>query len=254
MVKVREDLTGRIFTRLKVLRQAEDAVDPKSGQHYARWLCECSCEEHNLVVVRGDALKSGHTLSCGCYNKEIISKANKKYNRYDLSGEYGVGWASNTNNPFYFDLEDYDKIKDYCWHESILNNGYHALCTHVKNDIVRMHWLLTEKYYDHINRNPLDNRRANLRKATQKENMQNRSKHKNNTSGIMGVNWRKDRNKWRAFISVDNKQIFLGYFADKKDAIKTRLKAELKYYGEFSSQQYLCKEYGIDIEEVLYNE
>ena len=48
------------------------------------------------------------------------SKCNKKYNKYDLSGEYGIGWTSNTNQEFYFDLEDYDKIKDYCW---IYNKG-----------------------------------------------------------------------------------------------------------------------------------
>ena len=44
--------------------------------------------------------------------KELFSKTNK----YDLSGEYGIGYDSN-GQKFYFDLEDYDKIKNYCWYE-----------------------------------------------------------------------------------------------------------------------------------------
>lgn len=40
-------------------------------------------------------------------------KKNKRYNRYDLTGEYGIGYT-NQGVEFYFDLEDYDKIKEYC--------------------------------------------------------------------------------------------------------------------------------------------
>ena len=36
-------------------------------------------------------------------------------NVYDLSGEYGIGYTLK-GEPFWFDLEDYDLIKDYCWH------------------------------------------------------------------------------------------------------------------------------------------
>lgn len=247
MVKVKEDLTGKIFTRLKVLKQTEDYIDPKSGNHYARWLCECLCDEHNIVTVRGDALKSGHTLSCGCYNKEMIVKTQKQYNQYDFFDEYGVGYCSNTGSEFYFDLEDYDKIKDYCWFENIQSNGYHALCSHdqTTGQLIRMQWIILGKYFDHINRNPLDNRKKNLRPATSQKNMQNRSKHKNNTSGVIGVNWRKDRNKWRSFISINEKQISLGLFVKKEDAIKARLEAEIKYFGEFAPQRHLFQEYGI---------
>ena len=45
----------------------------------------------------------------------------KKYNTYDLTGEYGIGYTSK-DEEFYFDLEDYDKIKDYCWR--ITMQGY----------------------------------------------------------------------------------------------------------------------------------
>ena len=112
MVKVKEDLTGQKFGRLTVLKQAEDYITPK-GVCNAQWICECSCKEHNKIVVQGNNLKSGHTQSCGCLRSESLFDTRKKYNDYDLTGEFGVGWTKNTNKEFYFDLEDYDLIKNY---------------------------------------------------------------------------------------------------------------------------------------------
>jgi hypothetical protein len=40
----------------------------------------------------------------------------------------------------------------------------------------------------------------------------------------------------------------LGYFINKDDAIKTRLSAEAKYYGEFAPQKHLFEEYGVAIQ------
>lgn len=113
MVKVREDLTGKRFGRLTVLEQAEDYIKP-NGEHEAMWLCQCDCG--NQKIILGTSLRHGRTKSCGCFDKEtsaIQGKLNKKYNTYDLSGEYGIGYTSK-GEEFYFDLEDYDKIKDYC--------------------------------------------------------------------------------------------------------------------------------------------
>lgn len=251
MVDVKDDLTGQNFGRLIVLGQVEDYID-KKGNHYAQWLCECSCKNHNKIIVRGSALKSKNTESCGCIHTEKlieVGKNNKKYNRYDLSGEYGMGWTSNTNKKFYFDLEDYDKIKEYCWNEHVMKDGYCALEARnlTTNSIVRMQWIIVgNKNYDHIDRNPLNNRKSNLRPASVNENNQNHSIFTNNTSGFSGVNFHKIVDKWCARISVENKRIHLGYFNNKNDAIKARLKAELEYYGiDFAPQRHLFKEYGI---------
>lgn len=43
----------------------------------AQWLCECSCEEHNKIIVIGSSIRSGHTLSCGCLNKERVVESLK---------------------------------------------------------------------------------------------------------------------------------------------------------------------------------
>ena len=67
----------------------------------------------------------------------------------------------------------------------------------------------------------------------------------NNTSGFIGVDWVKRRQGWRARIKVEKKEISLGIFANQKDAIKARLMAEKKYFGDFAPQRHLFDEYGI---------
>jgi len=86
---------------------------------------------------------------------------------------------------------------------------------------------------DHINRNPLDNRRENLRIVTKQENSMNLSMSKRNKSGITGVCWHKGSGKWVARISYKYKHIFLGSFEKLEDARKAREDAEEEYFGEF---------------------
>ena len=247
MVNVKEDLTGLIFGRLTVLEQDEDYIRP-DGRREAKWLCQCVCG--NLKTIKGDLLTSRKTQSCGCLSIENISeigKSNHKTNKYDLSGEYGVGITFNTSREFYFDLEDYEKIKDYCWSECVDTNGYHYVHTWDANlkKIIKMSHLIIGKNYDHINRNSMDNRKSNLRLATQSENMKNRKKFKNNMSGITGVYFHKNTSKWEARISNDFKVVYLGRFDNKDEAIKARLNAELEYYGEFAPQKHLFEQYNI---------
>lgn len=256
MVKVKEDLTGKVFHRLKVIEQAEDYISPQ-GNHYAQWKCECCCESNKTIIVTGSQLKSGHTRSCGCLMLEVNTRngrKNKRYNTYDLSGEYGVGWTHNTNKEFYFDLENYDLIKEYCWFEHTLGN-YHALEAHAsRNDIIRMHWLIVGKDYDHIDRNPLNNKRDDLREATDSENNCNHSLRSDNTSGITGVGWDKRSGRWVARISINHTYSHIGYYHNKEDAIKARLEAEAKHYGEFAPQQNLFKKYNINTQQNDYKE
>lgn len=244
MIKVKKDLTGKIFYRLKVIKQDEDYID-KNGKHKAMWLCECLCEDRNIISVRGDSLSSGHTKSCGCLQSEKacqIGKLNQKHNKRDLSGDYGIIWSNNTNEEIYFDLNDSDAILKYNW--NISKNGY--VYTSINREIVLMHQFLGCTNYDHHNRNKLDNRRENLVPCTVQENARNGSIRSTNTSGFIGVYQRSDTKKWGAFIGVNEKRIHLGYFTNKKDAIKARLEAEAKYFKEFSPQRHLFEEYGIN--------
>ena len=82
---------------------------------------------------------------------------------------------------------------------------------------------------DHINQKRSDNRIANLRDVTTIENGQNRKLGSNNSSGMVGVTWNKQKNKWTVGICVDKNNLHLGYFADKNDAFKARAEANIKY-------------------------
>lgn len=85
---------------------------------------------------------------------------------------------------------------------------------------------------DHINRNRLDCRKSNLRFVSYKENAQNISTQKNNTSGYRGVWFRKDTKKWVANIKVDYKKISLGNYIDIEEAARAYNKAAIKYFGK----------------------
>lgn len=254
MVKVREDLTNKIFGRLKVLEQAEDYISPKTKKHYSQWLCECSCKEHKRIVVLGTSLKNGSTLSCGCYNKEVLKIKPRKIkgNKYD-DKRPGVGYCSNTGREFYFDIDDFEKIKNYTWYEHHQTGSYYALeardpSTKKK---IKMSHLVTDtigstEIIEHIDRNPFNNKKSNLRTATYEENSRNRSLGRNNKSGFIGVHLDIDKNKWTATITINNRNKVLGWFKDKDDAVKARLTAEKEYYGEFAPQQHLYEQYGIN--------
>ena len=85
---------------------------------------------------------------------------------------------------------------------------------------------------DHTNRIRTDNRIANLREVTNKQNMQNAGKQSNNTSGHPGVCWYKRDSKWRAQIAHNQKHIHLGCFATIEDAISARKAAEKLYWAD----------------------
>ena len=248
MVKVIESLIGKEFGKLTVVEQADDYISPK-GRHKDRWKCICSCE-NKIVFVSGDNLRRKITQSCGCLRKDTTSKLsekNKKTNKYDISGDYGIGWTSNTNKEFYFDLEDYNLIQNYCWCEHVHRDGYSSLeaWDSQNKKMIYMSWLIVGMEFDHINRNSFDNRKSNLRPASDTENAQNHSKRKDNTSGVTGVFWNKQRQQWQAYIQVNKNNMRLGFFDNKDDAIRIRLKAECKYFGDFAPQKHLYTQYNI---------
>ena len=60
-----KDLTGQMFGRLKALYRTENRI-AKGGRKISRWVCECQCDKHTILVKDGHALTSGHTTGCGC--------------------------------------------------------------------------------------------------------------------------------------------------------------------------------------------
>ena len=230
-----KDLIGKVFGYLTVIEE-DASIISLSGQKIRRWKCLCRCG--NVVTKREPHLKNGHTKSCGCLRKSMAKehciKDFSKPNKYIFSDDYVTGYA-NDDKEFLFDIEDYDIIKNFTW--SINNRGYllnkeGQLFHRVILDLYKQED--NECVVDHINHNKLDNRKKNLRICQQIDNAHNLRLSINNTSGVTGVQWMKDRNKWRAFITIENKKKYLGDFYNKEEAIKARKEAEEKYFKEYS--------------------
>lgn len=107
------------------------------------------------------------------------------------------------------------------------------------NEIVLMHRVIMNApkgmCVDHIKFDRLDNRKSNLRLCTRTENNRNVGLSKNNTSGFKGVSFMKNRGKHFAQITVDRKNLFLGYFDDPKEAAKAYNLAAMKHHGAFAN-------------------
>lgn len=241
------DLKGTRFGRLLVVKYMG-----KNKRGLSIWSCQCDCGNITHPISTGD-LRYGHTRSCGCYRKDRMSEICKKYNTYDLSREFGIGYTSK-GEEFYFDLDDYDLIKDYYW--SLKNDQGHGR-GYVVSQKIKMHRLILgilehpEIIPDHENRNKQDNRKNNLRIATQSQNTANGSLRSNNTSGVIGVYHVKNKeypnySKWNAKIEKNGITYDLGIFETFEEAIKARLMAEKEIFGEFAPQKHLFEKYGIE--------
>lgn len=213
-----KDITDQKFGNLTVLGR-----DFSRKGNVTYWLCKCDCGNDKIISVAKNSLTSGRTQSCGC-----LKSHSKKKNKYDLSGEYGIGWTTNTNKEFYFDLEDYDKIKDYCWYEN--DSGYIVTQKHRKT--IRMHRLILDlKDYDgdtqvdHKYHNKNDNRKKFLRICTNQQNSMNKKSN--------GYYYSKEKNKFVSCIVINGKKHFK-YFKKEEDAIEYRKNLEKEYFKDFA--------------------
>lgn len=227
-----KDLTGQRFGRLVVLEAAPTiAISNNKNKYY--WKCLCDCGNTKVVCSKG--LLGGNTKSCGCLKDEalaIIQQSKRKPNRYEIKNDYVIMYTSK-NEPFYIDLEDLDRVKEYNWF--VHPNGYlmtndnhyrlHRLIMNITDPTIRV---------DHINHNCFDNRKINLRLTNASTNTMNAKVRINNSSGVTGVTWLKDKNKWRATITINYKTISLGHYINFDDAVAARKAAEEKYFGEYS--------------------
>ena len=82
---------------------------------------------------------------------------------------------------------------------------------------------------DHIDGCRTNNRISNLRAVTREENGRNQRIYRNNNSGVVGVFLDKQKNRWKAQINANGRQISLGNFEDFLDAVASRKRAEREY-------------------------
>ena len=141
------------------------------------------------------------------------------------------------------DDEDFERINKYNW--IISSNGY---AVHYKSKnrkylgIIRMHRIILDtprdKFIDHINGNKLDNRKQNLRFATNSQNQANAKIRSTNKSGFRGVSFHNWSGKWIVGIKVMGKSINLGYFSNPKEAAMAFDDAAKIYQGKFAKTNF----------------
>lgn len=133
------------------------------------------------------------------------------------------------------DADMYDKVIGYQWR--LRGTSSANVYMQIGRKSISLHRFILPNIkgqIDHINRNPLDNRRSNLREATARQNMANIALTKLNKSGVKGVFWNKKHNKWNAVIKDHGKVKYLGSFFCLRKAAQAYDKAAQEMYGEFA--------------------
>lgn len=136
------------------------------------------------------------------------------------------------------DIDDLDKCSKITWYYEYNKDSFY-IAGRLEGKRVKLHRFIMDIkdssiLIDHKNRDSLDNRKSNLRICDYQTNSFNRSIRKDNTSGVAGVDYKKNNNKWRAKIKYNGVTIHLGYFTNLNDAIINRRIAEEYLFGEYS--------------------
>lgn len=217
-----EDLTGKRFGRLTVVKRGEDKVAGK--YKYVAW--ECSCDCGNEAVVKTNPLKEGRIKSCGCLHSEIARELGRKSTgpktQYeDLTGtKFGrllvIGDENKQRTGKCLCRCDCGNIKEV--DKSALKLGFTLSCGCFNKEVIK----------NKISANG-DNS-LKLFSGTMISSISSERIGKNNKSGIKGVSWSKQANKWSAEICLQGKLHHLGQFKKIEDAAKARKLAEEKYF------------------------
>lgn len=230
MIKTKENLTGRTFGRWLVLGQAEDYID-RNGKRHAMWRCICSCKDATEKDVNQRNLKNGTSQSCGCLHREMMSEIFsthkmtdsrlyyiwkgmnarcyvKSHNRYEHYGAKGIVVCDEWKN-------DFQAFYDWAMQNGYDENALRNECTIERND---------------VNGNYCP---ENCRFASATTQCINQNLRKDNKTGVKGVNWDKNRNKWQAQLQINKKKVLNEHFDNFDDAVKARRDAELKYFNKY---------------------
>jgi len=136
-----------------------------------------------------------------------------------LLDRYGVKYAETI-----IDIDDLQRVLDYTTNWSGRNRYVVSIKGSGRTKTIFLHRFINNTpeglLTDHIDGNPLNNRKSNLRSVTAQENQQNRGVNKNSTSGYRGVyKTKRNRSKpWCANVFVNYKRITLGHFATAEEA------------------------------------
>jgi hypothetical protein len=145
---------------------------------------------------------------------------------------FTITQQNGTEHTVSVDDEDWEIVSKHTWRVSTEDGYLKGVHTNVRENgrrtTLKLHQLLMGPVplgydnIDHIDRNPLNNCRTNLRFATLSEQQINQGMKSTNTSGVKGVCWAKARNKWQ--VDIDNKSV--GRYTSFEKACEARVQAE----------------------------
>lgn len=156
-------------------------------------------------------------------------------NEYRNNGDGSITVMATNNITFVIDEVDEERAKEFTWSVCTNKSG---LQTVMNRQGLSLHQYLMrssrEWETDHVDRNRLNNRRSNLRRCTHQQNQFNQGLQRNNTSGVIGVRFYPQRDKYVARIKYCGKDIHLGYYAEMETAMQARNAGAVFLFGEFA--------------------
>lgn len=227
------DHTNRQYARLTALRPVG------SINNHKVWLCQCSCG--NYALAGSDGLVKGIAKSCGCLTRERLGYVQKGPNDTEINSDGSVSVLFHNSNGNTIDkvVIDAEDIGVLAWRWAVQKQGYarstSQFCPHrnLHRFIAANMGLVVgeDQLVDHIDQNPRNNRRNNLRLASYGENAAN-SKTRGSSSGYRGVS--RDHSIWTALITHDGVMYRLGRFRSKHDAAEAYNEAAARLLGDFA--------------------
>lgn len=192
------------------------------------------CYKHAGQIKRYGGFFDVNPRTVNDFNEIVVDEINEIATvfLYDSSTAEKIG-------EFIIDLEDLEKIRYKKWRQSY----GHIVTGSGKNQPRLTHILMglnkeDGKVVDHIDGNPYNNRKSNLRVCTQGENTLNKHYMSRNTSGVIGVSYdrRKDRRKkWVSEIRFKDRKFHLGTYLYIEEAAYARYVAQNFLFKEFSN-------------------
>jgi HNH endonuclease len=137
------------------------------------------------------------------------------------------------------DDEDYEELSRYKWGVRVAKYGCYVrrmVYAGGKGTSVYIHRQILgfpDSLIDHINRNPLDNRKSNLRLCTRSQN--NANGPSIGTSKFRGVHFMTARKRWRSNIIINGKVVSVGTFSTEVEAAMAYNERAKEFYGEFAN-------------------
>jgi len=227
-------------THKNILRVCEECGEDKSTD-------VIFCAETGQMLCRKHY---NHIRTYGSILERSIHDKNTYVLKEDEIGEFAEIILRNRDHEeiarTVIDSEDIDRVLEKIWGHAP-SWGY-VTSGSKENFIMLQNYIMNQKgLIDHIDRNPLNNRKYNLILSNKSLNALNCGLRNNNKSGVTGVSFDKTQELWRSYINWEGKRLELGYNVNIDDAIRLRLLKENELLGILSPQKHLFEEHGIEV-------